>query len=184
MPSARELPVGDDRRQRAPLLQGVEAHCTAGHDLVLRLGGQWPEPVAEHLRRAGEEAVLMRIIGRPHDLVRADIVGQHGDAVLDRLERDPAIALEELARPHLRGGFVEPVSSKCRSMRSSQGAIQPPPDFEKRDAQPRVTIDDPPQITAIAASIISIVWQIMWRAARSRSKRSTPTVGIAVVEPS
>ncbi len=42
----------------------------------------------------------------------------------------------------------------------------------------------PPQITLIAASIISIVWLIMWRAARSLSKRSTPTVGIAVVEPS
>jgi len=43
----------------------------------------------------------------------------------------------------------------------------------------RVTIDDAAQITLIAASIISIVCEIMWRAARS-SKRSTPTVGIAV----
>src|SRR5580700_2828561 len=95
--------------RRAPLLQGVEAYCTAGHYLVLRLGGQRPEPVTEHLRRAREEAVLMRVIGRPHELVRADVVGEHGDAVLDRLERDPAIALEEFARPHLRSGFVEPV---------------------------------------------------------------------------
>jgi hypothetical protein len=28
----------------------------------------------------------MRIIGRPHDLVRPDIVGQHGKAAIDRLE--------------------------------------------------------------------------------------------------
>jgi hypothetical protein len=56
--------------------------------------------------------------------------------------------------------------------------------FEERDAQSRVTIDDAAQITLIAASIISIVWLIMWRAVRSSAKRSTPTVGIAVVGPS
>src|SRR5207245_5212882 len=82
-----------------PSLQGVEPHRAPGQHLAPRLGGHRPEPLAEHLRRAREEAVLMGIIGRPHDLVRADIVGQHGDASLDRLERDPAIALEELARP-------------------------------------------------------------------------------------
>src|SRR3984893_827334 len=91
-----------------PSLQGVEPHRTAGQNLVSRRGRQRPEPLADHVRRSREEAVLMRIIGRPHDLVWADIVGQNGDAVLDRLERDPAIPLEELARPHLRGGIVEP----------------------------------------------------------------------------
>ena len=35
----------------------------------------------------------MRIIGCPHNLVRPDIVGQDGKASLDRLERDPAGAL-------------------------------------------------------------------------------------------
>src|SRR5712671_911031 len=43
----------------------------------------------------------VRAIGRPHDLVRADIVGQHGKAVVDRLELNPAVALEEFARPRL-----------------------------------------------------------------------------------
>jgi hypothetical protein len=33
--------------------------------------------LAQHVRCAGEETVLTRIVGRPHDLVRADILGQH-----------------------------------------------------------------------------------------------------------
>src|SRR2546427_266063 len=55
----------------------VEAEGAAGEHLVLRLGRQRPEPVAEHLRRAREEAVRVRIIGGPHDLVWPDVVGQH-----------------------------------------------------------------------------------------------------------
>src|SRR3954469_15046844 len=35
---------------------------------------------------------------------------------------------------------LNPLSSKCRSMRSSHGAIQPPPD--SRNTQPRMTVDD------------------------------------------
>src|SRR5207248_4180618 len=63
--------------------------------------------------------------------------------VLDRLERDPAIALEELARPHLRGGVVEAVVVEM-----PVHSIQPWRDpaaarFEERDAQSRVTIDNP-----------------------------------------
>src|SRR5205085_11071648 len=90
-----------------PSLQAVEPHRTASQHLALGLWRQRREPVTEHLRRAGEEAVLMRIIGRPHDLVRADILGQRGDAALDRLERDPAIALEQFARPRFRRGLIE-----------------------------------------------------------------------------
>ena len=84
-------------RPGSPLLQSVEPDRDAGHYLVPRLGGQRPEPLADHLRRAREEAVLMRIIGRPHDLVRADIVGQSGD-------RDTAIDRQDLAGNH--AGFV------------------------------------------------------------------------------
>ena len=40
----------------------------------------------------------------------------------------------------------------------------------------------PPQITARQASIISIVWLMMWRAARP-SKRSIPTVGMPLTRP-
>src|SRR5260370_22502914 len=79
--------------------EAIEAKGAPGEHLVLGLGGQRPEPLAEHLRRAREEAVLVRIVGSPHDLVRPDVVGQHRDAAFDRLERDPAIALEQLARP-------------------------------------------------------------------------------------
>src|SRR6185503_7602647 len=61
----------------AAIAQAVEAEGAAGEHLVLRLGGQPPEPIAEHLRRAREEAVLVRIVGGPHDLVRPDVVGQH-----------------------------------------------------------------------------------------------------------
>src|SRR6202795_932794 len=87
--------------------QAVEAEGAAGEHLVFRLGGQRPETLAEHLGRAREEAVLVRIVGGPHDLVRPDVVGEHRDAALDRLEGDPAVALEELGRPRLRRRLVE-----------------------------------------------------------------------------
>src|SRR6266851_2680186 len=50
-------------------VQPVKAHRAAGHDLVLGLGRQALEALAHHVRRAGEEAVGVRVIGRPHDLV-------------------------------------------------------------------------------------------------------------------
>src|SRR4029453_19680881 len=86
--------------------RAVEAEGPPGEPLVLRLGGHPPEPLPEHLRRARKEAVRVRIVGGPHDLVRPDVVGQDRDAALDRLERDPAIALEQLTRPPLRRGPV------------------------------------------------------------------------------
>src|SRR5262245_14053491 len=114
--------------------QAVEAEGAAGQHLVPRLGGQRPEPLAQHLRRAREEAVLVRIVGGPQDLVRPDVAGQHRDAALDRLERDPAIALEQLARPHLRRGLVE-----AQVIEVAVHAVEPRRDpaaarLEKRDA--------------------------------------------------
>src|SRR5262245_53844039 len=99
--------VAGPLRYRCPGLdprsaQAVEAEGATGEHLVLRLGRQRPQPVAEHLRRAREEAIPVRIVGGPQDLVRPDVVGQDRDAALDRLERDPAIALEQLAGPGLR----------------------------------------------------------------------------------
>ena len=46
----------------------------------------------------------------------------------------------------------------------------------------RMAIGIPPQITLMQASIISIVWEMMWRAPRP-SKRSTPTVGMPLDAP-
>src|SRR6516225_2033620 len=65
------------------------------------------QPSAHHVWGAREKAVGMRVVGRPHNLVRADEVGQHPEAGLDRLERDPAIALEQFARPGRQPGIVE-----------------------------------------------------------------------------
>ena len=48
-----------------------------------------------------EEAVAVRIVGRPQDFVRPDILGEHLQAALDRLKRDPAIAPKQIARPGL-----------------------------------------------------------------------------------
>jgi hypothetical protein len=58
---------------------------------MLRLG---ITALAAHGSFAGpwQGTVRVRIIGRPHDLVRADIVGQDGESSLDRLDR--------------RGGFI------------------------------------------------------------------------------
>src|SRR5258708_22381277 len=88
------------------LLQAVESHGAARQDLALRLGGQL-RPIGDELRRAGEETVGMRVVGGPQDLVRADVVREHGQTALDGLERDPAVALEQLARAHRETGIVE-----------------------------------------------------------------------------
>src|SRR2546423_4655049 len=122
--------------------KAVETERAAGEHLVLRLGGQRSEPLAEHLRRAREEAVRVRIIGGPHDLVRPDIVGQHRDAAFDRLERDPAIALEQLARPRLRRGLVEALVIEVPVHAVEPRRDPAPARFEKRHAQSRITVDD------------------------------------------
>src|SRR5213594_2865578 len=88
------------------LAQAVEAHGAAGQDLALRLRRQLG-PVGDELRRAREEAVGVRIVGGPQDLVRADVIGEDREAALDGLERDPAVPLEQLARPHRQPGIVE-----------------------------------------------------------------------------
>ena len=63
--------------------------------------------LAHHVGRAGEEPVRVRIVRRPQDLLRADKVREYSEAGFDRLERNPAIALEEFARPRLQAGIVE-----------------------------------------------------------------------------
>src|ERR1700730_3664619 len=89
------------------LVQPVEPHRAAGQDPMLGLRRYSLEAIQHHLRRAGEEAVRVRVVGRPQDLMRADIIGEHLDAALDRFERNPAIALEKLARPGGKAGIVE-----------------------------------------------------------------------------
>src|SRR5438105_7971265 len=141
---AGSIEIFDQQRPGfAGLAKAVEAEGAAGEHLVLRLGGQPPEPLAEHLRRARKEAVRVRIIGGPHDLVRPDVLSQHRDAAFDRLERDPAIALEQLARSRLRRGLVEALVIEV-----PVHAVEPRRDpaaarLEKRDAQSRMTVDDP-----------------------------------------
>jgi len=80
---------------------------SAGQHLMLNLGGCAGHAVLDHLRSAREEAVAVRVVGRPQDLVRPDILGEHPEAALDRLKRDPAIASEQIARPGLEAGIVE-----------------------------------------------------------------------------
>src|SRR5712691_6484987 len=126
----------------AGLAKAVEAEGAAGEHLVLRRGRQRPEPLAEHLGRTREEAVRVGIISGPHDLVRPDVVGQHRDAAFDWLERDPAIALEQFARPRLRRGLVEALVIEV-----PVHAVEPRRDpaaarLEERDAQSRMTVDD------------------------------------------
>src|SRR2546422_4873982 len=164
--------------------KAVEAEGATGEHLVLRLGGQPSEPLAEHLRRAREEAVRVRIVGGPHDLVRPDVVGQHRDAALDRPNEIQQLRWNSSLGLVFGADSLKPWSSKCRSMRSSHGAIQPPPDSRNAMRKRGWRSTTPPQITLSATSIISIVCETMCRAARSSSKRSTPTVGIALVDPS
>jgi hypothetical protein len=55
--TGRLVPSAFGARRRTSL-QGVKPHRTAGYHLVPRLEGQRPEPLADHLRRSREEAVL------------------------------------------------------------------------------------------------------------------------------
>src|SRR6266705_3797811 len=77
------------------LLERVETLGASRQDLPLRLRRQL-RPVGDQLRRAGEEAVGVRVVRGPEDLVRPDVVREDAQAALDGLERDPAVAPEQL----------------------------------------------------------------------------------------
>src|SRR4029450_10135015 len=81
----------------------VEALGPAGQDLALRRLGELRARSGD-LRRPGEEPVGVRVVRRPEDLVRADVLGKDAEAALDRLEGDPAVAAEEGAGVHLESG--------------------------------------------------------------------------------
>src|ERR1700756_3133861 len=124
------------------LLKPVEPYRAAGHDAVLGFGRGACETIEHHLRRAREKPVRVRVVGRPQDPARADIIGQHLDAALDRLERDPAIAPEQLAGAGFEAGIVEPLVVEM-----TVHAIEPRCDpaaarFEKADPDLRVALAD------------------------------------------
>src|SRR6516162_8111713 len=75
-------------------VEAVETHGTAGENAAL---GRWRgvlQPLAHHVRRTWEEAVGVWVVSRPQDLVGADEVREYLEAGFDRLERNPAVALE------------------------------------------------------------------------------------------
>src|SRR6516162_1087365 len=138
-PAQREKP-GISSVAAGRLVEAVEPHRTTGHDLMRDLGRGSGEPIPDHLRGAGEKAIAMRIVGGPQDLVRPDILGEHLDAALDWLERDPAIALEEFAGPGLEAGIIEALVVEM-----TVHAVEPRGDpaaagFEEPDSQFRVTL--------------------------------------------
>src|SRR4051812_13877839 len=48
--------------------QPVEPHRAAGQHAMLGFRRSAFQPLAHHVRRAGEEPVAVRVVGRPHDL--------------------------------------------------------------------------------------------------------------------
>src|SRR2546426_4641738 len=83
-----------------------------------------------------------RIVGRPQDLVRPDVVGEDAQAAFDGLERDPAVALEQVARPHRQPGVVEALVVEV-----TVHAVEPRRDpsaarFQERDPHARMAIAD------------------------------------------
>src|SRR6266851_3138675 len=105
--SARHGPQTGARNDAPPSVQAVKAERPAGHHAVLRRRRQADKLLPDHVGRAREEAIWVRIVGCPQDLIGTDIVGQHPEAALDRLEGDPAIALEQFAWPGRQAGIVE-----------------------------------------------------------------------------
>src|SRR5712664_295799 len=93
--------VAESQSEGTGSVEAVELHGAAGHDFALRLRRKPFNPFLHHLWSAREEAVAVGIVGRPQDLVRADILRQRAERAFDRLEGDPAVALEQLARPGL-----------------------------------------------------------------------------------
>src|ERR1700733_1745382 len=90
-------------------VQPVERHRAAGHDAMLGRGRDAGavELLLDHVGRAGEEPVAVRVVGRPQDLVRPYIVGEVLQAALDWLERDPALPLEDVAGTRLQPAVVK-----------------------------------------------------------------------------
>src|SRR6185437_13896373 len=108
------LPLGGEgwvRGLRGRLIgrsvQSIKPLRPARHHLPHGLFRQPLEILPHHRGRTRKKAVGMRIIRRPQDLVRPDIVGEHLEAAFHRLERDPTIALEQLAGPHRQAGIIE-----------------------------------------------------------------------------
>jgi hypothetical protein len=59
----------------------------------------------------------------PHDLVRADTVGQDGGTSLDRLERGPAVALKEFFGLRLEARIVEALVVEMSVHAVNHGAV-------------------------------------------------------------
>src|SRR5215813_1722979 len=103
-PHPDPLPLSGERGYTSVEL--VEAFGAAGQDLTLGLRGELGT-VRDQLGRAGEEAVGMRIVGGPEDLVGPDVVRQDGEAALHGFEGDPTVSPEELARAQGEPRVVE-----------------------------------------------------------------------------
>jgi hypothetical protein len=79
--------------------------------------------------RSWEEAGV-RVIGRPHDLVRADIVGQDGEASFDRLERPCHLG----RRQDMSVSTAKPILIRIEPQSELRAAR---PDRHRGDAGPR-----------------------------------------------
>src|SRR5215471_8983177 len=88
-------------------VEAVKAYGASRHDPLRYLRRCPFEAIQQHFRRTREEPVGVWVIGGPQNFVGTDIVGQHLEATLDRFERDPAIAAEQLAGTRLEAGIVE-----------------------------------------------------------------------------
>src|SRR5712692_8754136 len=121
------------------LLERVETLGAARQDLPLRLRRQL-RPIRDQLRSAGEEAVGMRIVGRPQDLVWPDVVREDAEAALHGLERDPAVALEQLARARGEIRVVEALVVEVTIHAVEPGGDPSAPRLQESDADLRVLV--------------------------------------------
>src|SRR5262245_57386575 len=87
-----------ERRARPPIssLQAVEPHRATGQDAALG-GFREGRAPGDHGGGTREEPVGVRVVRGPQDLVRSDVIGEDVEGPFDRLEGDPAVALEQLA---------------------------------------------------------------------------------------
>src|SRR5262245_9022658 len=125
--------------RRSGCRQLVEASGPTAENLALRLRREL-RAIGDHLGRAREEAIRVRIVRRPQDLVRADVLRARAQAALDRLERDPAVTLEQLCGTDRESRVVEALVVEVAVHAVEPGRDPPAAAFEEAHADLRILL--------------------------------------------
>src|SRR6266436_1928882 len=134
---ASEAGTGSEIVKRPYSLQPVVPLRAAGENVGERLRRHAHRP--DH-PRCIPEAVEMRIVGRPQDVVGAKVVGEHRERLLDRLERDEALTMEHFAGTRLDRHVVHAHVVKMPVHPIEPSRHPSSPRFQEANPEPRETV--------------------------------------------